>query len=301
MGEVGFEPTKAEPTGLQPVPFGHSGTPPRRPKCSRRGAPRGAAVCETCSGPAAVAARRRDARAPGRPRRPRGAASTRRRGRRRSARQSLRRRWTEAAPVPPEAAGSAPRTFLRAHSLGTEAACGAVEEVAPIPQTSAADPMGPSRLGSHCSGAIGVGSDPVGDGGELVDRSGDREVDQPGRGAEDDIARLDVEVDDPFLFEIVERRGELQPERQQLFRFQGPCFRITRERRGPSRCSRTRCGLGPSSTASKPRTMTGCRRRSTRSASAASPRSECSSSTRFGRTTFTATSASSRSSQARYV
>ena len=29
MGEVGFEPTKAEPTGLQPVPFGHSGTPPR--------------------------------------------------------------------------------------------------------------------------------------------------------------------------------------------------------------------------------------------------------------------------------
>ena len=30
VGEVGFEPTKAEPTGLQPVPFGHSGTPPRR-------------------------------------------------------------------------------------------------------------------------------------------------------------------------------------------------------------------------------------------------------------------------------
>ena len=30
MGERGFEPLKAEPTGLQPVPFGHSGTPPRR-------------------------------------------------------------------------------------------------------------------------------------------------------------------------------------------------------------------------------------------------------------------------------
>jgi hypothetical protein len=29
MGERGFEPLKAEPTGLQPVPFGHSGTPPR--------------------------------------------------------------------------------------------------------------------------------------------------------------------------------------------------------------------------------------------------------------------------------
>src|SRR5262245_44226884 len=30
MGERGFEPLKAEPTGLQPVPFGHSGTPPGR-------------------------------------------------------------------------------------------------------------------------------------------------------------------------------------------------------------------------------------------------------------------------------
>ena len=28
VGEGGFEPPKAEPTGLQPVPFGHSGTPP---------------------------------------------------------------------------------------------------------------------------------------------------------------------------------------------------------------------------------------------------------------------------------
>ena len=30
VGERGFEPLKAEPTGLQPVPFGHSGTPPQR-------------------------------------------------------------------------------------------------------------------------------------------------------------------------------------------------------------------------------------------------------------------------------
>jgi hypothetical protein len=30
MGEGGFEPPKAEPTGLQPVPFGHSGTPPEK-------------------------------------------------------------------------------------------------------------------------------------------------------------------------------------------------------------------------------------------------------------------------------
>ena len=30
VGERGFEPLKAEPTGLQPVPFGHSGTPPDR-------------------------------------------------------------------------------------------------------------------------------------------------------------------------------------------------------------------------------------------------------------------------------
>ena len=38
MGEVGFEPTKAEPTGLQPVPFGHSGTPPRPAQCSEMAA-----------------------------------------------------------------------------------------------------------------------------------------------------------------------------------------------------------------------------------------------------------------------
>ena len=34
MGERGFEPLKAEPTGLQPVPFGHSGTPPGARHCS---------------------------------------------------------------------------------------------------------------------------------------------------------------------------------------------------------------------------------------------------------------------------
>jgi hypothetical protein len=34
MGERGFEPLKAEPTGLQPVPFGRSGTPPRAADCS---------------------------------------------------------------------------------------------------------------------------------------------------------------------------------------------------------------------------------------------------------------------------
>gem|GEM_PF-1301830 len=28
VGRDGFEPSKAEPTGLQPVPFGHSGTDP---------------------------------------------------------------------------------------------------------------------------------------------------------------------------------------------------------------------------------------------------------------------------------
>src|SRR5215217_1545597 len=29
---AGFEPAKAEPTGLQPVPFDRSGTPPGRPE-----------------------------------------------------------------------------------------------------------------------------------------------------------------------------------------------------------------------------------------------------------------------------
>src|SRR5262245_48155376 len=36
MGERGFEPLKAEPTGLQPVPFGHLGTPPADAHCSHR-------------------------------------------------------------------------------------------------------------------------------------------------------------------------------------------------------------------------------------------------------------------------
>src|SRR3954468_5682181 len=35
MGAGGFEPPKAEPTGLQPVPFGRSGTPPQADDCSR--------------------------------------------------------------------------------------------------------------------------------------------------------------------------------------------------------------------------------------------------------------------------
>ena len=35
VGAGGFEPPKAEPTGLQPVPFGRSGTPPRADDCSR--------------------------------------------------------------------------------------------------------------------------------------------------------------------------------------------------------------------------------------------------------------------------
>jgi geranylgeranyl reductase family protein len=35
VGAGGFEPPKAEPTGLQPVPFGHSGTPPRAQDSSR--------------------------------------------------------------------------------------------------------------------------------------------------------------------------------------------------------------------------------------------------------------------------
>src|SRR6476619_2088744 len=35
MGAGGFEPPKAEPTGLQPVPFGRSGTPPGEAHCSR--------------------------------------------------------------------------------------------------------------------------------------------------------------------------------------------------------------------------------------------------------------------------
>ena len=44
VGAGGFEPPKAEPTGLQPVPFGRSGTPPGVGNCSRAergGAPRG--------------------------------------------------------------------------------------------------------------------------------------------------------------------------------------------------------------------------------------------------------------------
>ena len=40
MGAGGFEPPKAEPTGLQPVPFGRSGTPPGERHCSQGGTER---------------------------------------------------------------------------------------------------------------------------------------------------------------------------------------------------------------------------------------------------------------------
>ena len=36
VGRDGFEPSKAEPTGLQPVPFGHSGTDPERETLAER-------------------------------------------------------------------------------------------------------------------------------------------------------------------------------------------------------------------------------------------------------------------------
>lgn len=37
VGRDGFEPSKAEPTGLQPVPFGHSGTDPERATVAEHG------------------------------------------------------------------------------------------------------------------------------------------------------------------------------------------------------------------------------------------------------------------------
>jgi hypothetical protein len=52
----GFEPPKAEPAGLQPAPFGHSGTPARAGNCT----PAEEAVC-------AMRARARSARDPSRP------------------------------------------------------------------------------------------------------------------------------------------------------------------------------------------------------------------------------------------
>ena len=47
-------------------------------------------------------------------------------------------------------------------------------------------------------------------------RAGDAEVDQPRRGAHDDVARFDVEVHHAFGGEVVQRGGDVQRQRQHL-------------------------------------------------------------------------------------
>ena len=70
---------------------------------------------------------------------------------------------------------------------------------------------------------------------------------------------LDVEVDHALGRQVVQRRGDVQRERQQLLERQRRRRASSSSRSvGPSRCSSSRCGKRPSSTASNPRTTTGC-------------------------------------------
>ena len=81
--------------------------------------------------------------------------------------------------------------------------------------------------------------------GGLGERAGDGQVDQARRAAHDDVARLDVEVDDALAGEVVQRGGDVQAERQELLERERWPSASSSSSVGPSRCSSTRCGKGP--------------------------------------------------------
>ena len=72
--------------------------------------------------------------------------------------------------------------------------------------------VGLALLGGH----VGVGADRGAQRGGLRERAGDGQVDQAGRAAHDDVARLDVEVHDALAGQVVQGGGDVQPERQDL-------------------------------------------------------------------------------------
>ena len=95
----------------------------------------------------------------------------------------------------------------------------------------------PLRGGSACSGAR-YASVPVtwSSSAASAPRARDAEVDQPRRRPHDDVARLDVEVHHRLRRQIVQRRAELQPEREAIapstaVRTGGPATRAA-DRRG---------------------------------------------------------------------
>ena len=191
--------------------------------------------------------RPRAARAPRRPRR-RGRAVRRAR-----ARGSASTSAGRAPPARAAASGAGARTScgqrtrrvarsLRAPAARAERrrAGERVWSVAPSPKTSAGGPTRradgtarapcrrPSRSPSHARGAS--------------ERPGDAEVDQPRRRAHDDVRGLDVEVHPALGRHVVQRRGDVHRERQQLLERQRRPAAISSRSVGPSRCSISRCG-----------------------------------------------------------
>ena len=175
-----------------------------------------AAQARRATGAEAAQARRREARrrAPRSGRRARPAAAGRPDRGSRQPRTSAARRRASAA-----AAGAARRAA--AGSAGRPAAKGGWPPIASCSVAAEAPDVGgaadlPKRAGSHCSGAMYL-SVPTGSRGTGArERPRDAQVDQPRRPAEDDVAGLDVEVDDVLRAQVVQDAGDVERERQQL-------------------------------------------------------------------------------------
>ena len=114
------------------------------------------------------------------------------------------------------------------------------------------------RLGDALlRGHVGVCADRAAALRGALQRPGDREVDEAGWHAHDDVVGLDVEVDVAGLLHVVERARDVQRERQELLGRKRAAAAEQPSQRRPSRCSMITWGCSPSSTASKPRTITG--------------------------------------------
>ena len=90
-----------------------------------------------------------------------------------------------------------------------------------------ADVRGIALLGRH----VRVGADLARDARGAVERAGDAEVDQPRRHAHDDVVGLDVEVDPAGVRHVLDRRRDVQCERNELLDRQRPAAADERAQR----------------------------------------------------------------------
>ena len=83
---------------------------------------------------------------------------------------------------------------------------------------SAAGPIGWSgrRRLAHLRRDVRVSPDRLAELGRVLRIAGEAQVDQARRDVHDDVARLDVEVDDPFLRQVVEQGGDVHADGQEL-------------------------------------------------------------------------------------